>query len=104
MHSGLSLLGHTETEEGNVPKYLCLPFLDVLLKIDNGTIATDIYHKATDTHNYLPFTSSHPRATRVDIPYNLARRIHMIVSDKTTRDERYSELSINLQRKDTQLK
>ena len=69
-----------------------LPFLDILLKIENGKIVTDIYHKPTDTYNYLPFNSAHPRSTKLNIPFNLARRIRMIVTDTITRTERYEEL------------
>ena len=36
----------------------CIPFLDIMLQRDNskGQIITDIYHKKTDTFNYLPIS------------------------------------------------
>ena len=37
-----------------------LPFLDILIKNENGEIITDIYHKPTDTQRYLHFNSNHP--------------------------------------------
>lgn len=76
-----------------------IPFLDTLVLIENGSITTDIYHKPTDTYNYLPFNSAHPRATKINIPYNLARRIRMIVKKPETRTIRYQELFHNLKDK-----
>ena len=36
-----------------------LPFVDILIKNENGQIITDIYHKSTDTPKYLDFNSHH---------------------------------------------
>jgi hypothetical protein len=69
-----------------------LPFLDVLVIKEGTTLSTDIYYKPTDTHQYLHFGSCHPHHTKTAIPYNLARRLCTIVSDKTTRDIRLKEL------------
>ena len=69
-----------------------IPFLDVLV-IKNGTsLQTDVYFKQTDTHNYLPFHSCHPRGTKHNIPYNLALRLQMLVSDTKQREVRFQEL------------
>ena len=73
-----------------------LPFLDVLLTKQNGKLITDVYHKPTDTFNYLPFDSAHPRNTKINIPFNLARRIKMIVNDANLRELRYQELETQL--------
>ena len=59
-----------------------LPFLDILIKNANGQIITDIYHKPTDTQQYLHFKSHHPKNCIKSIPYTLARRIHTIITDK----------------------
>ena len=69
-----------------------IPFLDVLVKNQNGKIETDIFYKETDSRQYLLFYSCHPRHTKVNIPYNLARRIRTIVSDDTTLNNRMEEL------------
>ena len=61
-----------------------LPFLDVLVIKEGTTLSTDIYYKPTDTHQYLHFGSCHPHHTKTAIPYNLARRLCTIVSDKKT--------------------
>ena len=39
-----------------------LSFLDILIKKENGQIITDIYHKPTDTQQYLHF-NSYPHKT-----------------------------------------
>ena len=59
-----------------------LPFLDILIKNVNGQIITDIYHRPTDTQQYLHFKSHHPQKCIKSIPYTLARRIHTIITDK----------------------
>ena len=70
----------------------CLPFLDILVIKDHTEIKTDIYYKPTDTKQYLTFNSCHPKHTRLNIPYNLARRLCTIISDRKIRDERLKEL------------
>ena len=42
-----------------------LPFLDILIKNVNGKIITDIYHKPTDTQQYLHFRSHHPKNYKI---------------------------------------
>ncbi|KAL5270071.1 hypothetical protein ACHWQZ_G003530 [Mnemiopsis leidyi] len=69
-----------------------LPFLDVLITIQDTTIETQIYHKKTDSFNYLHFGSNHPWHTKRNIPYSLARRIRGIVSNKGHRIQSYLEL------------
>lgn len=61
-------------------------------------ITTDLYCKPTDTHQYLDFRSCHPSHTKRNIPFNLARRICTIITDKTLRSKRLEELKIFLQR------
>ena len=57
---------------------------------------TDIFYKSTDTHQYLDYRSCHPKHTKRNIPYCLARRICTIVSQTNTRDQRLDELKIFL--------
>ena len=76
-----------------------LPYLDVLLWVANGRIITDIYNKPTDTFNYLPFSSSHPRHICRNIPYSLARRIKGIVSDESKINSRMTEMKNRLIKK-----
>ena len=56
-----------------------LPFLDILIKKNvNGQIITDIYHKPTDTQQYLHFKSHHPQKCIKSIPC----RIDTIITTK----------------------
>ena len=65
-----------------------LPFLDVLVYKQNNKLNTDIFYKATDTNQYLNFNSCHPKHTKTNIPYSLARRICCIVSDADIKTKR----------------
>ena len=56
--------------------------LDILIKNEHGQIITDIYHKQTNTQQYLHFKSHHPKICIKSIPYTLARRINTIITDK----------------------
>ena len=77
-----------------------IPFLDIHFELEqNGDLHTDIYYKDTDTHNYVPYGSFHPRKTLTNIPYSLARRISVIVSKPNRRDERLAELKGRLLKK-----
>ena len=83
----------TKDSDVECPK---LPFLDVKLWVKEARILTDIYNKPTDTFNYLPFSSSHPRHCARNISYCLARRIRGIVSDESLVDLRINEMKNRL--------
>jgi peptide-methionine (R)-S-oxide reductase len=58
-----------------------LPFLDTLVCINTDRkIYTDLYCKPTDAHNYLLFTSSHPKHLMRSLPYSQFLRIRRICS------------------------
>ena len=67
-------------------------FLDVLVQNKKGHIETDIFYKDTDSRQYLLFYSCHPRHTKFNIPYNLARRLRTIVSEEQVLKYRMQEL------------
>ena len=69
-----------------------LSFLNVFLYIENNKLLTDIYYKNTDSHDYLPFNSCHPRHIKENIPKTLARIILTIVQDPTRKLYRLREL------------
>jgi hypothetical protein len=73
-----------------------LPFLDILIKKQGTHIVTDIYHKPTDTKQYLHFNSSHERHIKINLPYSLARRICTIIKDNELRINRLEELMQSL--------
>ena len=78
-------------------------FLDVtVIKNTNGKVTTDVFYKATDSFNYVNFKSGHPRHTKINIPFNLARRIRIIVnaSDKEKTTKRMNHLNNILQSKE----
>ena len=52
-----------------------LNVLDLTLHFRNGFISTDVYAKPTDSHLYLPFSSSHPSHCKRAVPFGVALRI-----------------------------
>ena len=75
------------------------PYLDVRTIIKDCMVKTDIYAKKTDTFNYLPFNSCHPRHTIRNIVFVLARRIRGIVSDPILLPLRMTEMEERLTKK-----
>ena len=64
-------------------------FLDVTVKLVNGTLTTDLHVKPTDTHQYLASNSCHPRHCKEAIPFSQAlrmRRIYSSEDDFSTKD------------------
>ena len=78
------------------------PFLDVMVRNKAGKIETDIFYKETDSKQYLLFSSCHPRHTKINIPYNLARRLKTIISEQNVLINRMKELKIFYLNKTTQ--
>lgn len=63
--------------------YPCiLPFLDILISRVNNQIETDIYFQIIESKYYRSFNSFHPKLTRMNAPFNPAKRIDSIISDK----------------------
>ena len=69
-----------------------LPLLDILLCKEGKELHTDIFYKETDTHQYLNFNSCHPKRTKYNNPYALARWICCIISKPEVKEKRLSEL------------
>ncbi len=42
-------------------------FLDILLSINGNKLVTSVFHKPTDSHSYLLYSSSHPNHTERSI-------------------------------------
>ncbi len=55
-------------------------FLDTRISLVNGALIADLYCKPTDSHNYLFYSSAHPRACKDSIPYSQFLRIRRICS------------------------
>ena len=59
-----------------------LPLLDVLVILrDHKHFSTDIFYKETNSHFYLDYNSHHPQHIKDNIPYGLAKKIIVFVSD-----------------------
>ena len=50
------------------------------LHYDN-TCETDIYYKDSNANDYFPYKNAHPKACKENLPYNLAKRIIVFVSN-----------------------
>ena len=60
-----------------------ISFLDILIQLRNGSLTTSVYYKATASHAYLDYRSSHPLGTRNSIPYSQFLRLRRLCSDET---------------------
>ena len=70
-----------------------LNFLDILIMLrEDGKIGRDIYYKITNTHDYVHYNSFHEQQVLDNVPYNLAKRIVVFVSDYDTAERRLEEL------------
>ena len=68
-------------------------FLDICVILhESHKIETDIFYKETNTHEYLQYSSQHPKHTKDNIPYGLAKRIIVFCSNPTTEQKRLLEL------------
>ena len=67
-------------------------FLDVTVSLIGGKITTDLYVKATDSHQYLHSSSCHPYHCKKGIPYSQALRLNRICSDPISFDRRCNHL------------
>ena len=56
-------------------------FLDITFKVENDSLIIDVYHKPTDSFNFLNYSSCHPFHTKNNISLSLAKRIVNIVSN-----------------------
>ena len=70
---------------------LYLPFLLSVTLYSDPTIETDIYYKDTNAHDYLSYDSVHPDLSKDNVPYNLAKRIFVFVSNEEKIDNRLNE-------------
>ena len=69
-----------------------LNFLDVTVSRVGDRLKTDLYSKATDTHQFLEFSSCHPFHTKRSIPYSQTLRLRRICSEDRDFYKRIKEL------------
>ena len=65
----------TESEVGTT-----VPFLDFSVSLQNEKLHTDLYCKPTDKHQYLYYSSCHPKHTKNSLSYSLGLRLRRICS------------------------
>ena len=69
-----------------------LPFLDVLVKLRNNRLITDVYSKPTDMHQHLDYKSCHPEHIKKGIRYGQALRLRRICDSDEVFEERLNEM------------
>ena len=70
-----------------------LSFSDItVIKHNDNSIHTDVFYKTTNAHRYLHFTSQHPGHIKRNIPFNLAKLLVRIISNRDTLSYRLEEL------------
>lgn len=88
LNSNINFVIHADTS--------AIPFLDVQVYKENDRLKTDLYQKPTDTSNYVPYDSCHPRSTKANIPKTLARRIMMLCETSENQEKHFTELTKTL--------
>ena len=64
-------------------KTLFINFLDITVLLHEiGYVETDIFYKETNTHDNHNYNSHYPNHIKYNIPFNLAKRILIFVSDE----------------------
>ena len=69
-----------------------MDFLAVTVSRVGDRLKTDLYSKATDTHQFLEFSSCHPYHTKRSIPYSQTLRLRRICSEDRDFYKRIKEL------------
>ena len=64
-----------------------LAALDVLILLRNGSIATKLYRKPTDSDQYIHWNSAHPIHLKKSIPYSQFLRVKRICSEEEDFEE-----------------
>ena len=73
-----------------------LKFLDVIVYKTMAGFKTVVNNKDTDSGTYLPFNSAHPRKCKINIPYNMARRIRALTDDDNLMIAKMQDLAARL--------
>ena len=60
-------------------------------------IKTKSFSKETDSGTFLPFDSSHPHPCKINIPFNMARRVKALTDDPDIAETKMCELAIKLE-------
>ena len=69
-------------------------FLDLVIKLKDGKIVTDLYCKPTDSHQYLNYDSCHAKHIKISIIFSQTLRLKKIWSQKCDLDSHVKELGL----------
>lgn len=75
-----------------------ISYLNVIVYKGDEELKCDIFYKETDNREYLHYNSCHPKHTRNNIPFTLAKTICTIVDDRLLCSERLEELKFYLRK------
>ena len=75
-------------------------FLDVTVKLNNGSLETDLYCKPTDSHDYLLYSSAHPQKCKDSIPYSQFVRIRRLCTHVEDYDGHIFTLAAHFRRRE----
>ena len=67
-------------------------FLDLVIKLTDGKIVTDLYYKSTDSHQYLHYDSCHAEHIKRSIVFSQTLRLKRICSQKSDLNSHVKEL------------
>ncbi|XP_078515246.1 extracellular calcium-sensing receptor-like [Lissotriton helveticus] len=73
-----------------------IAFLDLTIKLKEGSLSTTMYRKPTDRNSLLHYTSHHPKALRTNLPFGQFLRIRRNCSALTDYKTESAILSRNL--------
>lgn len=76
-----------EIEQNN-----CLPFLDLLITINENKFEFEIYRKPSATDNIIPFSSNHPHTQKLAAFNSLFHRLFTIPLNKSCFDKEYNTI------------
>ena len=65
-----------------------LPFLDILITLQEGFLHTSLFSKPTDAHAYLPASSCHPKHVIRNMPQGEFIRLRRLCSDENSFQEK----------------
>ena len=78
----------------SLKRKLIFNFLDLVIKLTDGKIVTDLYCKPTDSHQYLHYDSCHAEHIKRSIIFSQTLRLKRICSQKSDLDSHVKELKI----------
>eukprot|EP00745_Piridium_sociabile_P015908 TRINITY_DN23717_c1_g1_i4.p1 TRINITY_DN23717_c1_g1~~TRINITY_DN23717_c1_g1_i4.p1 ORF type:complete len:920 (-),score=175.07 TRINITY_DN23717_c1_g1_i4:31-2790(-) len=76
-----------------------LPFLDILITIEDGYLTSSLFVKSTDTKAYLPYNSSHPRHCVNGIPSSQFLQLRRLCSNDEDFERQCNTMANNFKKR-----